>query len=248
MEECRCDPAIGRVLRLMTKKEEREARKLEKLRLEKERMYEMFSFEREYGDHQAICGIDEVGRGPLIGSVVAACVVLPRDFVLEGLTDSKKLSEKKRDEFYKVIEDKAIAIGIGIVDERKIDEVNIYEATKIAMKEAIKNTGIKLDHVLIDAMPLDIDVDTTSIIKGDAKSISIAAASVIAKVTRDKMMYDLDKIYPMYDLAHNKGYGTKKHIEAIKKYGITKYHRLSYKPVSDYKDKVNNIEKELSTN
>ena len=232
----------------MTKKEEREARKLEKLRLEKERMYEMFSFEREYGDHQAICGIDEVGRGPLIGSVVAACVVLPRDFVLEGLTDSKKLSEKKRDEFYKVIEDKAIAIGIGIVDERKIDEVNIYEATKIAMKEAIKNTGIKLDHVLIDAMPLDIDVDTTSIIKGDAKSISIAAASVIAKVTRDKMMYDLDKIYPMYDLAHNKGYGTKKHIEAIKKYGITKYHRLSYKPVSDYKDKVNNIEKELSTN
>ena len=114
------------------------------------------------------------------------------------------------------------------------------------MKEAIKNTGIKLDHVLIDAMPLDIDVDTTSIIKGDAKSISIAAASVIAKVTRDKMMYDLDKIYPMYDLAHNKGYGTKKHIEAIKKYGITKYHRLSYKPVSDYKDKVNDIEKELS--
>lgn len=169
-------------------------------------------------------------------------------FHVEGLTDSKKLSEKKRDEFYKVIEDKAIAIGIGIVDERKIDEVNIYEATKIAMKEAIKNTGIKLDHVLIDAMPLDIDVDTTSIIKGDAKSISIAAASVIAKVTRDKMMYDLDKIYPMYDLAHNKGYGTKKHIEAIKKYGITKYHRLSYKPVSDYKDKVNNIEKELSTN
>ena len=232
---------VRKLLEQLHKKEE--AYQKELLRTEK-----MKEFERKYEDLGYVCGIDEVGRGPLIGSVVAACVVLPRDFVLEGLTDSKKLSEKKRDEFYKVIEDKAIAIGIGIVDERKIDEVNIYEATKIAMKEAIKNTGIKLDHVLIDAMPLDIDVDTTSIIKGDAKSISIAAASVIAKVTRDKMMYDLDKIYPMYDLAHNKGYGTKKHIEAIKKYGITKYHRLSYKPVSDYKDKVNNIEKELSTN
>lgn len=211
-------------------------------------MVDLYKYENELYDKglNFIGGVDEVGRGPLIGSVVAACVVLPRDFVLDGLTDSKKLSEKKRDEFYKVIEDKAIAIGIGVVDEKKIDEVNIYEATKIAMKEAIKNTGIKLDHVLIDAMPLDIDVDTTSIIKGDAKSISIAAASVIAKVTRDKMMYDLDKVYPMYDLAHNKGYGTKKHIEAIKKYGITKYHRLSYKPVSDYKDKVNDIEKELS--
>ena len=153
-------------------------------------MVDLYKYENELYDKglNFIGGVDEVGRGPLIGSVVAACVALPRDFVLEGLTDSKKLSEKKRDEFYKVIEDKAIAIGIGIVDERKIDEVNIYEATKIAMKEAIKNTGIKLDHVLIDAMPLDIDVDTTSIIKGDAKSISIAAASVIAKVTRDKMM------------------------------------------------------------
>ena len=213
-------------------------------------MVDLYKYENELYDKglNFIGGVDEVGRGPLIGSVVAACVVLPRDFVLEGLTDSKKLSEKKRDEFYKVIEEKAIAIGIGIVDEKKIDEVNIYEATKIAMKEAIKNTGIKLEHVLIDAMPLDIDVDTTSIIKGDAKSISIAAASVIAKVTRDKMMYDLDKIYPMYDLAHNKGYGTKKHIEAIKKHGITKYHRLSYKPVSDYKDKINDIEKELSVN
>ena len=124
------------------------------------------------------------------------------------------------------------------MDEKVIDEVNIYEATKIAMKKAISDTNIKPDYVLIDAMPLDIDVPTTSIIKGDAKSISIAAASVIAKVTRDKMMYELDKIYPMYGLASNKGYGTKKHIEAIKKYGITKYHRLSFKPVSEYKDKI----------
>ena len=205
-------------------------------------MEDLYKYERELYDKglNSIGGVDEVGRGPLIGSVVAACVVLPKDFVLEGLTDSKKLSEKKRDLFYDIIKEKAIAIGIGIVDEKKIDEVNIYEATKIAMKEAIKNTNIKLDHVLIDAMPLDIDVPTTSIIKGDAKSISIAAASVIAKVTRDRMMYELDKKYPMYDLKNNKGYGTKKHIEAIEKYGITKYHRVTFKPVTYYKDKVLN--------
>ena len=205
-------------------------------------MEDLYKYERELyekGLHY-IGGVDEVGRGPLIGSVVAACVVLPDDFVLEGLTDSKKLSEKKRDEFYKVIKEKAIAIGVGIVSEKVIDEVNIYEATKIAMKEAIKNTNIKIDHVLIDAMPLDIDIPTTSIIKGDAKSISIAAASVIAKVERDHMLYAIDKEYPMYDLKNNKGYGTKKHLEAIKKYGITKYHRLSYKPVYDNKDKINN--------
>lgn len=203
-------------------------------------MIDLYKYENELYDKglEYIGGVDEVGRGPLIGSVVAACVVLPKDFVLEGLTDSKKLSEKKRDKFYDIIMEKAVAVGIGIVDEKVIDEINIYEATKIAMKIAIKNTNIKLDHVLIDAMPLDIDVDTTSIIKGDAKSISIAAASVIAKVTRDRMMYELDKVYPMYDLKSNKGYGTKKHIEAIKEYGITKYHRLSFKPVSDYKDKV----------
>jgi len=203
-------------------------------------MEDLYKYENELYNSgiEYIGGVDEVGRGPLIGSVVAACVVLPKDFVLEGLNDSKKLSEKKRDEYFKIIKEKAIAIGIGIVDEKKIDEINIYESTKIAMKEAIKNTNIKLEHVLIDAMPLEIDIPTTSIIKGDSKSISIAAASVIAKVTRDKMMYDLDKKYPMYDLAHNKGYGTKKHIEAIKEYGITKYHRLSFKPVSDYKDKI----------
>lgn len=203
-------------------------------------MVDLYKYERELYDKgcKYIGGVDEVGRGPLIGSVVAACVILPSDFALDGLTDSKKLSEKKRDEFYKVICNKAISIGIGIVDEKVIDEVNIYEATKIAMKKAISDTDIKPSHVLIDAMPLDIDIPTTSIIKGDAKSISIAAASVIAKVTRDRMMYDLDKVYPMYGLASNKGYGTKKHIEAIKKYGITKYHRLSFKPVSEYKDKI----------
>ena len=159
---------------------------------------------------------------------------------MEGLTDSKKLSEKKRDEFYKIIKEQALAIGIGVVDNKVIDEINIYEATKIAMKEAIKQveSQINLEHVLIDAMKLDLDIPSTSIIKGDAKSISIAAASVIAKVTRDKMMYDLDKIYPMYDLKNNKGYGTKKHMEAIKQYGITKYHRITFNPVGQYKDKI----------
>ena len=186
-----------------------------------------------------IAGIDEVGRGPLIGPVVAAAVILPKKFKLEGLTDSKKLSEKKREEFYKVIQKEAISIGIGIIDEKRIDEINIYEATKEAMYEAINNLNVKPEHVLIDAMKLDLDIPSTSIIKGDLLSISISAASVIAKVTRDHMLYEIDKQYPMYDLKNNKGYGTKKHMEAIKKYGITKYHRLSYKPVCDYKDKIN---------
>lgn len=206
-------------------------------------MEDLYKYEHELNDKgiNIIAGVDEVGRGPLIGSVITACVVLPKDFKLEGLTDSKKLSEKKRDEYYKVIKEKALAIGIGECTEKEIDKYNIYEATKIAMKKAIEeaNKQIKIEHVLIDAMPLELDIPTTSIIKGDSKSITIAAASVIAKVTRDKMMYDLDKIYPMYDLANNKGYPTKKHLEAIEKYGITKYHRLSYGPVAKYKDKIN---------
>ena len=207
-------------------------------------MEDLYQYERELYQKGAklIGGVDEVGRGPLIGSVVAACVVLPEDFHLEGLTDSKKLSEKKRNLFYDIIQEQALAIGVGIIDEKKIDEVNIYEATKLAMKEAIQNTNIKLDHVLIDAMPLDISIPTTSIIKGDSKSISIAAASVIAKVTRDKMMYELDQKYPMYNLKHNKGYPTKKHLEAIQEYGITKDHRLSYGPVKEYQDKKNPID------
>ena len=185
-----------------------------------------------------VAGVDEVGRGPLIGPVVAAAVILPHDFYLEGLTDSKKLSEKKRELFYKIIKEKAIAIGIGIIDEKRIDEINIYEATKEAMKDAIRKLEPRPEHILIDAMPLDIDIPTKSIIKGDFLSVTISAASVIAKVTRDHMLYEMDKEYPMYDLKNNKGYGTKKHIAAIKEYGITKYHRLSYKPVSDYKDKI----------
>ncbi len=180
-----------------------------------------------------IGGIDEVGRGPLIGPVVAACVILPKNYKLEGLTDSKKLSEKKRDKFYNILMKDAVSIGIGIVDEKEIDELNIYQATKKAMAQAVDNMKIKPEHILVDAMPLELDIPTTSIIKGDAKSITIAAASVIAKVTRDRMMYELDEKYPMYDLKHNKGYPTKNHLDALKKYGITKYHRLSYGPVKE---------------
>lgn len=208
---------------------------------------DLYQYERELNEKgiKVIAGVDEVGRGPLIGNVVAACVVLPVNFKLEGLTDSKKLSEKKRNEYYEVICKEALSIGVGRVDEKVIDEVNIYEATKIAMRKAIDdaNKKLKLEHVLIDAMKLDIDIPTTSIIKGDAKSISIAAASVVAKVIRDNEMYNLDKVYPMYDLANNKGYGTKKHLKAIEEYGICKYHRLSYAPVARFRDKINEIDK-----
>ena len=180
-----------------------------------------------------IGGVDEVGRGPLNGPVVAACCVLPKDFVLEGLTDSKKLSEKKRNLYFDYIKEHAICYGIGEVSAAKIDEVNIYEASKLAMLKAINEVRkqINLEHVLVDAMPLDLDIGVTSIIKGDAKSISIAAASVLAKVTRDKMMYELDLKYPMYGYKNHKGYPTKKHIEAINKYGLIDGYRKTYGPV-----------------
>ena len=201
-----------------------------------------YRYERKLRENKItlIGGVDEVGRGPLVGPVVAACVILPEEgnLSLDGLTESKKLSEKKRDELFIKIKEEALAIGIGIIDEKKIDEVNIYEATKLAMKEAINNCPIKPEHILIDAMPLDIDIPTTSIIKGDIKSITISAASVIAKVTRDKMLYELDKQYPMYDFKDNKGYPTKKHLEAIEKYGIIKEHRRSYGPVKKYLEEV----------
>jgi len=218
-----------------------------KIILDRGNVVDLYQYERELNEKgiNVIAGVDEVGRGPLIGNVVAACVVLPVGFVLEGLTDSKKLSEKKRNEFYKIICEEALAIGVGKVSQDVIDEVNIYQATKMAMEMAINEANKKIDieHILIDAMPMEVVIPTTSIIKGDAKSITIAAASVVAKVIRDEEMYELDKIYPMYDLANNKGYGTKKHLQAIEEYGITKYHRLTYAPVTKYKDKINNIDK-----
>lgn len=186
-----------------------------------------------------IAGVDEVGRGPLIGPVVAAAVILPVNYHLEGLTDSKKLSEAKREYFYDIILKDAVSVGVGIISNDVIDEVNIYEATKLAMYDAINNLKVKPEHILIDAMPLDF-LNSTSIIKGDIKSITISAASVVAKVVRDRMMNELDKEYPMYNFKKNKGYPTKEHIEAISKYGILPLHRKSYGPVRDYLNKKNN--------
>ena len=187
--------------------------------------------------YSLIAGVDEVGRGPLVGPVVAAAVILPKNYKLEGLTDSKKLSEAKRNYFDEIIKRDAISYGIGVIDNNIIDEVNIYEATKLAMKQAISNLKIKPDYVLTDAMKLDIDIDFKYLIKGDLRSLSISAASVIAKVYRDNLMYLLDKKYPYYNFKNNKGYPTKDHIEAIKKYGIIKEHRISYHPVSEYINK-----------
>ncbi len=203
----------------------------------------MYLYEYEQGliDNgiKLIGGIDEVGRGPLVGPVVAACVILPLNYQLEGLNDSKKLTEKKREMYYEIIMRDALSVGIGVIDEKIIDEVNIYEATKLAMLEAINNGKIKPEHLLIDAMKLDVDINQTSIIKGDAKSLSIAAASVIAKVYRDHMLLELDKKYPVYDFKHNKGYPTKKHVEAIYKYGIIDEHRKTFSPVKDYLETKN---------
>lgn len=196
-------------------------------------------YEKElYNDgYTLIAGVDEVGRGPLVGPVVAAAVILPKNYKLEGLTDSKKLSEAKRNYFNEIIKRDAISYGIGVIDNNIIDEVNIYEATKLAMKQAISNLKIKPDYVLTDAMKLDIDIDFKPLIKGDLRSLSISAASVIAKVYRDNLMYLLDKKYPYYNFKNNKGYPTKDHIEAIKKYGIINEHRISYHPVSEYINK-----------
>jgi len=196
---------------------------------------DLLEYEKKLYDNgiNYIAGVDEVGRGPLIGPVVAAAVILPKNYILDGLTDSKKLSEKKRDKFYEIINHDAIAIGVGIIDEKIIDEVNIYEASKLAMIDAINSLKVKPEHVLIDAMPLDLEMPSTSIIKGDAKSLTIAAASVIAKVTRDRMMYELDEKYPEYGFGSHKGYPTKKHVEALKKYGLIEGYRKTYAPVKD---------------
>lgn len=195
----------------------------------------LYAYEKELWEKGVsyVGGVDEVGRGPLIGPVVTACVVLPHDFVLEGLTDSKKLTEKKREQFYDYIMEHAVCVKIGMCSPERIDEINIYQASREAMIEAIEKVAkeIPLEYVLVDAMPLDIDIDTTSIIKGDAKSITIAAASVIAKVTRDRMMIELDHKYPMYGFGKHKGYPTKQHLEAIETYGLIEGYRKTYGPV-----------------
>lgn len=190
-------------------------------------------YEEKYSNLDYICGVDEVGRGPLVGPVVASAVILPKNYYIEGLTDSKKLSKKKRESFFEIINKDALAIGIGVVDNKKIDEINILEASRLAMKIAVNNLKIKPDVILTDAMKLDIGIPEEDIIKGDLKSITISAASVIAKVTRDKMMEELHEKYPMYNFIKNNGYPTKEHVEAIKKYGIIEEHRKTFNPIKD---------------
>lgn len=213
----------------MTKKEEREARRLEKLEQEKQRMYQMFSYEREYGEYNTICGIDEVGRGPFAGPVVAAAVVLPKDCDILYLNDSKKLSEKKREMLYDEIYEKAEAVAIGMASEKVIDEINILQATYEAMRQAISKLAVIPDLLLNDAVTIPgIEIPQVPIVKGDAQSASIAAASIVAKVTRDRMMKEYDKIYPGYEFARNKGYGTKAHIQGIREHGICDLHRKTF--------------------
>ena len=181
-----------------------------------------------------ICGVDEAGRGPLAGPVYAAAVILPEGHIIEGVNDSKKLTEKKRDKFYDIIMKDAIAVGVGIVDSKTIDEINILEASRLAMKLAIEDLKVKPEYILSDAMKLNNqDIPYQDIVHGDALSLSIAAGSVIAKVTRDRILYELDKEYPEYGFAKHKGYPTKLHLENIKKYGLLKNYRFTYKPVSD---------------
>ena len=198
---------------------------------------DLWKYEKELFEKNIkyIAGTDEAGRGPLYGPVVAACVILPRDFKLEGLNDSKKLTEKKRNEYYNYLIENVI-YGVGIVDSKEIDEINIYEASRKAMIKAIEEVRkqTKVQYVLTDAMPIELDIPVKPIIKGDAKSITIAAASVIAKVTRDKMMYEIDQKHPEYGFKNHKGYPTKKHLEAINKYGLIEGYRKTYGPVKKY--------------
>lgn len=193
------------------------------------RINAMKEYERKYEKCRYICGIDEVGRGPLAGPVVAAAVVLPKDTDIYYLNDSKQLSEKKREMLYDEIMEKAVAVGIGFADEKCIDEINILQADYVAMRMALNKLSVKPDILLNDAVIIpEVNIPQESIIKGDTKSVSIAAASIVAKVTRDRFMVDMDPVYPGYDFASNKGYGSAKHITALKEIGPCKIHRRSF--------------------
>ena len=201
----------------------------EKLANERLRLKQMRPYEEKYSHCDYICGIDEVGRGPLAGPVVAAAVILPKDAEILYLNDSKKLSAKRREELYDEIQEKAIAIGIGMAGPARIDEINILQATYEAMRQAIDGLGITPDMLLVDAVTIpNVSIRQTGIIKGDAKSVSIAAASILAKVTRDRMMEEYDKLYPEYGFAKHKGYGSKQHTDAIHEYGPCPIHRRTF--------------------
>lgn len=219
-------------------------KRFEKEKLRQQKLQDMLSFEydlRTQGKHY-IAGIDEVGRGCLAGPVVAACVIMPMDDFILGVNDSKQLSQSNREELFDLIREKALGIGIGMISAEKIDEVNIYEATKLAMIESIVNLcdlvpSIQVDHLLIDAMQLDVPYGQTKIIKGDARSYSIACASIIAKVTRDRLMQRYSEQYPVYHFDKNVGYGTKDHLQALSIHGITAIHRKTFEPI---KSMINN--------
>lgn len=227
-EELILDGRAGVQAAISKRKRELQKQVDEDLRLEK-----MLAYEKElYAQGiDLIAGVDEVGRGPLAGPVVAAAVILPKACKIPGLNDSKKIPKSKHKEIYEAVFQNAIAIGIGIKDNHVIDQVNIYEATKLAMMEAIGQLDPRPQHLLIDAMKLDLPISQTSIIKGDANSLSIAAASIVAKVTRDQMMEKFDREYPGYDFAQNAGYGTAKHLAGLDQLGVTPIHRRSFEPV-----------------
>lgn len=211
-------------------------KRIEKEQKRAEHFIEMQYYERLAYQEGAsfIAGVDEVGRGPLAGPVVAAAVILPKNIEDLGFDDSKKLSTFKREEIYRLIQEKAIAIGIGIVDADIIDKVNIYQASRLAMQQAVSELKIQPDYLLIDAMKIDVNTPQIGIIKGDAKSISIAAASIVAKQVRDQMMQEFDGLYPGYDFSNNAGYGTPKHLEGLKTKGICPIHRKTFAPIKDY--------------
>ena len=227
-EELILDGRAGVQAAISKRKRELQKQVDEDLRLEG-----MLAYEKELYTQgiDLIAGVDEVGRGPLAGPVVAAAVILPKACKIPGLNDSKKIPKSKHKEIYEAVLQNAIAIGIGIKDNQVIDQVNIYEATKLAMMEAIGQLEPQPQHLLIDAMKLDLPIPQTSIIKGDANSLSIAAASIVAKVTRDQMMEEFDREYPGYDFAQNAGYGTAKHLAGLDKLGVTPIHRRSFEPV-----------------
>lgn len=227
-EELIADGRAGVQAAISKRKRELQKQVEEDLRLEK-----MLAYEKElYAQGiQLIAGVDEVGRGPLAGPVVAAAVILPENCKIPGLNDSKKIPKSKHQAIYQAVLGQALSVGIGVKDNQVIDQVNIYEATKLAMLEAIQELDQQPQHLLIDAMKLDLPISQTSIIKGDANSLSIAAASIVAKVTRDQMMAAYDQEYPGYDFGQNAGYGTSKHLEGLEKYGVTPIHRRSFEPI-----------------
>ena len=232
-EELIADGRAGVQAAISKRKRELQKQVEEDLRLEK-----MLAYEKElYAQGiQLIAGVDEVGRGPLAGPVVAAAVILPENCKIPGLNDSKKIPKSKHQAIYQAVLGQALSVGIGVKDNQVIDQVNIYEATKLAMLEAIQELDQQPQHLLIDAMKLDLPISQTSIIKGDANSLSIAAASIVAKVTRDQMMAAYDQEYPGYDFGQNSGYGTSKHLEGLEKHGVTPIHRRSFEPIKSMTD------------